>query len=50
MKKLFEAIKHDWDIENFTKDDFIFYGIIAPITLICVCMAGEYIGQLLSTL
>lgn len=50
MKKLFEAIKHDWDIENFSKDDFIFYGIITPIALILACMAGEYIGQLFSSL
>lgn len=43
MKKLIEDIKS----ENYTRDEIVIYGIIAPLALVLVCVvAGWLCNQL----
>lgn len=39
MKKLIEDIKS----ENYTRDEIVIYGIIAPLALVAVCGLAEVI-------
>ena len=46
MKELFEIMMKDILSENFTKREYVVYGIVAPLALIAVCVLAEFINSL----
>ena len=46
MKELFEVMQKDILSEEFTKREYIVYGIVAPLALIAVCVLAEFINAL----
>ncbi len=46
MKELFEIMMKDILSEEFTKREYIIYGIIAPLGLIALCVLAEVINAL----
>lgn len=38
MKEFLEAIEKDYKSENFTKTDWVVYGIIVPALFILICL------------
>jgi hypothetical protein len=46
MKELFEIMMKDILSEDFTKREYIIYGIMAPLGLIAACMLAEVINAL----
>jgi len=43
MKEFIKAFMEDYQKENFTKREWIVYGIIAPVVLIALCVISEAI-------
>lgn len=42
MKEFLEIMEKDILIENFTKKEYVVYGIVAPLVLVLVCgLAGS---------
>ena len=42
MKKFFEIMGKDILSENFTKKEYVVYGIVAPLVLVLLCgLAGS---------
>lgn len=42
MKELLEIMEKDIMSENFTKKEYVIYGIVAPVVLVLVCgLAGS---------
>jgi len=42
MKEFFEIMRKDIMSENFTRKEYVLYGIVAPLVLVLVCgMAGS---------
>ena len=41
MKEFFEIMKKDIMSENFTKKEYVVYGIVAPLVLLLVCGLAE---------
>lgn len=46
MKELFEIMMKDIHSENFTKREYVIYGIVAPLALIAACVLAEVINSL----
>ena len=46
MKELFEIMMKDILSEDFTKREYIIYGIIAPLGLIALCVLAEVINAI----
>ena len=46
MENLIKELKKDYESENFTKREWIVYGILAPLGLIAVCLIAELINAL----
>jgi hypothetical protein len=46
MKELFEIMMKDILSEDFTKREYIIYGIMAPLGLIAACVLAEVINAL----
>lgn len=46
MKELFEILSKDIMSENFTRREFVLYGIVAPLALIAACVIAEVINAL----
>jgi len=42
MKEFFEIMEKDIMSENFTKKEYVVYGIVAPLVLVLLCgLAGS---------
>ena len=42
MKEFFEIMEKDIMSENFTKNEYVVYGIVAPLVLVLLCgLAGS---------
>lgn len=46
MKELFEIMMKDIISENFTKREYVIYGIVAPLGLLAACVLAEVINSL----
>ena len=46
MKELFEILSKDIMSENFTRREFIIYGIVYPLGLIAACVLAEIVSNL----
>lgn len=46
MKELFEIMMKDILSENFTKREYVIYGIVAPLGLLAACVLAEVINSL----
>ncbi len=46
MKELFEIMMKDILSDDFTKREYIIYGIMAPLGLIAACVLAEVINAL----
>ena len=44
MKKFFEIMGKDILSENFTKREYVVYGIVAPLVLVLVCVLADSLG------
>ena len=44
MKKFFEIMGNDILSENFTRRDYVVYGIVAPLVLVLVCVLADSLG------
>ena len=44
MKKFFEIMGKDILSENFTKREYVVYGIVAPLVLVLVCVLAGSLG------
>lgn len=44
MKKFFEIMGKDILSENFTRRDYVVYGIVAPLVLVLVCVLADSLG------
>lgn len=43
MKEFMEIMGKDIMNENFTRKDYVIYGIIAPMALIAICMLASMV-------
>lgn len=43
MKEFMEIMGKDIMNENFTRKDYVIYGIIAPMALIAICMLASLV-------
>ncbi len=43
MKEFFNIMAKDIMSENFTRKDYVIYGIIAPMALIAICMLASMV-------
>lgn len=43
MKEFIEIMAKDIMSENFTRKDYVIYGIIAPMALIAICMLASMV-------
>lgn len=43
MKEFFNIMAKDIMSENFTRKDYVIYGIIAPMALIAICMLASLV-------
>lgn len=43
MKEFLKIMGKDIMSENFTKKDYVIYGIIAPMALIAICMLASLV-------
>jgi len=43
MKEFFNIMAKDILSENFTRKDYVIYGIIAPMALIAICMLASLV-------
>lgn len=46
MKELFEIMMKDILSEEFTKREYVIYGIVAPLGLLAACVLAEVINSL----
>jgi len=46
MRELIEVLQKDIMSENFTRREFVLYGIVAPLALIAACVIAEVINAL----
>lgn len=46
MKEFIKIMAKDILKENFTRKEYIVYGIIAPLGLIAACMVAEWVANL----
>ena len=46
MKEFFNIMAKDILSENFTRKEYVIYGIIAPLALVAACMVAEWIDTL----
>lgn len=46
MKEFFETMEKDYQKENFTKQEMIIYGIIAPVVLVAVMALAGWMESL----
>lgn len=46
MRELFKILQKDIMGEDFTRREFIIYGIVAPLALIAACVIAEVINAL----
>ena len=44
MKKFIEIMGKDILSENFTRRDYVVYGIVAPLVLVLVCVLADSLG------
>jgi hypothetical protein len=44
MKKFFEIMGKDILSENFTRREYVVYGIVAPLVLVLVCVLAGSLG------
>ena len=44
MKEFFEIMEKDIMSENFTKKEYVVYGIVAPLVLVLVCVLADSLG------
>lgn len=44
MKKFMEIMGKDILSENFTKKEYVVYGIVAPLVLVLVCALADSLG------
>ena len=44
MKKFMEIMGKDILSENFTKREYVVYGIVAPLVLVLVCVLADSLG------
>ena len=44
MKKFMEIMGNDILSENFTRRDYVVYGIVAPLVLVLVCVLADSLG------
>jgi hypothetical protein len=44
MKKFFEIMGKDILSENFTRREYVVYGIVAPLVLVLVCVLADSLG------
>ena len=44
MKKFIEIMGKDILSENFTRRDYVVYGIVAPLVLVLVCVLAGSLG------
>ena len=44
MKEFFEIMGKDILSENFTRRDYVVYGIVAPLVLVLVCVLADSLG------
>lgn len=46
MKELWQVFEKDIKSENFTRTEYIVYGVIAPLGLIADCLLAEWLESL----
>ena len=46
LKEIINVFSKDIASENFTKKEFVTYGIIAPLALIAACVLAELLNTL----
>lgn len=44
MKKFFDIMGKDILSENFTRREYVVYGIVAPLVLVLVCVLADSLG------
>jgi hypothetical protein len=44
MKKFMEIMGKDILSENFTRREYVVYGIVAPLVLVLVCVLADSLG------
>lgn len=44
MKEFLEIMGKDILSENFTKKEYVVYGIVAPLVLVLVCVLADSLG------
>ena len=44
MKKFIEIMGKDILSENFTRRDYVVYGIVAPLVLMLLCVLADSLG------
>lgn len=44
MKEFFEIMGKDILSENFTRREYVVYGIVAPLVLVLVCVLADSLG------
>ena len=47
MKELFETMEKDYQKENFTTQEMVVYGIIAPLVLVAVMALAGWMESLI---
>lgn len=38
MKKFIEIMMHDINVENFTNDEVILFGVVVPLAFVALCI------------
>lgn len=46
MKEFFEIMGKDFMSENFTRKEYVVYGVIAPLALVAIMLFGGWIETL----